>query len=105
VSVEDAVVAVKRWFHGQTERSLVVLDSADAIDNGDDESYLNLEFSCRMRPISSGSSFTNKRRAAKKFFLNPIIPICSSRTERSAVSLPFLQDHEWQPHSVDSGGV
>jgi hypothetical protein len=43
VSVQDAVVAVKRWFHGQTERPLVVLDSADAIDNGDDESYLNLE--------------------------------------------------------------
>ena len=37
VSVEDAVVAVKRWFHGQTERSLVVLDSADAIDNSDDK--------------------------------------------------------------------
>jgi hypothetical protein len=26
VRIEDAVVAVKRWFHGQTERSLVVLD-------------------------------------------------------------------------------
>jgi hypothetical protein len=48
VNVEDAVVAVKRWFHGQTERSLVVLDSADTIDDngggGDDESYLNLRF-------------------------------------------------------------
>src|SRR5436305_12598283 len=44
VNVEDAVVAVKRWFHGQTEWSLVVFDSADALDDGDDESYLNLEF-------------------------------------------------------------
>jgi NB-ARC domain len=43
VSVQDAVVAVKRWFHGQTKRSLLVLDGADAIDNGEDESYLNLE--------------------------------------------------------------
>jgi hypothetical protein len=42
VRIEDAVVAVKRWFHGQTKRSLVVLDSADAID--DDESCPNLEF-------------------------------------------------------------
>jgi hypothetical protein len=48
VRVQDAVVAVKRWLHGQTERSLVGLDSADTIDdNGggdDDESYLNLRF-------------------------------------------------------------
>jgi hypothetical protein len=32
ISVEDAVIAVKRWFHDQTVRSLVVFDSADAID-------------------------------------------------------------------------
>ena len=44
MNVEDAVVAVKRWFHGQTEWSLVVFDSADALDDGGDESYLNLEF-------------------------------------------------------------
>jgi len=44
VNVEDAVVAVKGWFHGQTEWSLVVFDSADALDDGSDESYLNLEF-------------------------------------------------------------
>jgi tetratricopeptide (TPR) repeat protein len=44
VSIEDAVAAVKRWFHGQTERSLLVLDSADVIDDDDNESYINLEF-------------------------------------------------------------
>ena len=45
ISIEDAVVAVKRWFRGQTERSLLVLDSADAIDDDDDnESYIDLEF-------------------------------------------------------------
>jgi hypothetical protein len=33
VSIEDAVVAVKWWLHGQRERSLLVLDSADAIDD------------------------------------------------------------------------
>jgi hypothetical protein len=40
------VVTLKRWFHGQTERSLLVLDSAEAIgddDNGN-ESYIDLEF-------------------------------------------------------------
>jgi hypothetical protein len=38
----DAVVAVKRWLHSKTERSLVVLDSADD-DGDDDQSYINLE--------------------------------------------------------------
>ena len=33
---------MKRWFHGQTEQLLVVLDGADTID--DDESYPNPEF-------------------------------------------------------------
>lgn len=42
VRMEDAVAAVKRWFHDQMEWSLVVLNSADVID--DDESYPNLEF-------------------------------------------------------------
>jgi hypothetical protein len=36
VTRPDAVVMAKKWFHSQTERSLVVLDSADAIDHGDD---------------------------------------------------------------------
>jgi tetratricopeptide (TPR) repeat protein len=43
LSVEDAVIAVKRWLHDQTERLLLVLDSADAIDDRDDESYINFE--------------------------------------------------------------
>ena len=33
VKVEDAVLAVKRWFEGRKGRWLVVLDSADVIDN------------------------------------------------------------------------
>ena len=45
VRIEDVVAEVKRWFHGQTERSLVVLDSADAID--DDKSYPNSNFPAR----------------------------------------------------------
>jgi hypothetical protein len=38
VSAEDAVAAVKRWFRGQREQSLVVFDSVDALDH-DHESY------------------------------------------------------------------
>ena len=36
--------AVKRWFHGRKGRWLVVLDSADVIDNDRDKSYIDLEY-------------------------------------------------------------
>ncbi|KAI4113691.1 MAG: hypothetical protein LQ338_008128 [Usnochroma carphineum] len=44
VKVEDAVPAVKSWFQGREGRWLVVLDSADTIDNDRDTSYIDLEY-------------------------------------------------------------
>ncbi|ERF75850.1 hypothetical protein EPUS_01216 [Endocarpon pusillum Z07020] len=44
VKLEDAVLAVKNYFRSQTGRYLVVLDSADSIDNEQDESYVDLTF-------------------------------------------------------------
>ena len=44
VKVEDAVPAVKRWFHGREGRWLVILDSADTIDNDRDKSYIDLDY-------------------------------------------------------------
>lgn len=44
VELEDAVPAVKSWFYGRTEQSLVILDSADTIDNPNDASYIDLGF-------------------------------------------------------------
>ncbi|KAL8719781.1 MAG: hypothetical protein Q9181_008020 [Wetmoreana brouardii] len=44
VKVEDAVPAVKRWFQGRNGRCLVVLDSADNIDNNQHESYIDLGY-------------------------------------------------------------
>ncbi|KAK3169846.1 hypothetical protein OEA41_009230 [Lepraria neglecta] len=44
VKVEDTVPMVKRWFHGREGRWLVVLDSADTIDNDRDKSYIDLEY-------------------------------------------------------------
>ena len=64
VSAEDAVAAVKRWFHGQTERSLVVFDSADALDDGD-ESYINLELFLPDAPIVDIIITTRHARAAE----------------------------------------
>jgi len=44
VKVDDAVPAVKRWFHDCEGRWLVVLDSADAIDNDRDKAYIDLGY-------------------------------------------------------------
>ena len=44
IKVENAVPAVKSWFHGREGRWLVVLDSADTIDNPQDQSYIDLEY-------------------------------------------------------------
>ena len=44
VKLEDVVLAVKNYFRSQTGRYLVVLDSADSIDNEQDESYIDLIF-------------------------------------------------------------
>ncbi|KAI4167531.1 MAG: hypothetical protein LQ343_007129 [Gyalolechia ehrenbergii] len=44
VKVEEAVPAVKRWFQGREGRWLVVLDSADTIDNNQHRSYIDLKY-------------------------------------------------------------
>jgi tetratricopeptide (TPR) repeat protein len=46
LGMEDVVSAVKSWFytHPQIGRSLVVFDSADAIDESDDASYIDLNY-------------------------------------------------------------
>jgi hypothetical protein len=44
VKLENMVPAVKSWFYQQSERSLLVLDSVDSIDDADDSSYVNLEY-------------------------------------------------------------
>lgn len=42
VAVEKAVNAVKNWFYGRTGRWLFILDSADTIDNVEDDTYIEL---------------------------------------------------------------
>jgi hypothetical protein len=44
LSIEDVVPAVKSWLYTQMGRSLVVFDSADAIDESDDASYIDLNY-------------------------------------------------------------
>ena len=40
VRLEDAVPAVKRWSQGQEGRWLVVLDSADTVDNDQEQPHI-----------------------------------------------------------------
>ena len=50
VKVEDAVPAVKRWFQSREGRWLVILDSADTIDNDQDIiSISTWDISCQTR--------------------------------------------------------
>jgi GTPase SAR1 family protein len=65
VKVEDAVPAVKHWFHSREGRWLVVLDSADTIDNDQDKSYIDLE---HFLPDASGVHIviTSRSSSAKE---------------------------------------
>lgn len=42
ITVEDAAPAVKSWFYRQKGRSLLVVESADSIDDVEDASYVDL---------------------------------------------------------------
>jgi tetratricopeptide (TPR) repeat protein len=44
IKPEDAVLAVKSWFQRRSGRWLVVFDSADAIDDEEDKSYIDLRY-------------------------------------------------------------
>ena len=44
IKLEDAVLAVKSWFQRRNGRWLVVFDSADAIDDEEDKSYIDLRY-------------------------------------------------------------
>ncbi|KAI4194979.1 MAG: hypothetical protein LQ350_007465 [Teloschistes chrysophthalmus] len=44
LKVEDTVPAVKHWFDGREGQWLVVMDSADSIDDDQDRSYIDLRY-------------------------------------------------------------
>ena len=59
--MEDAMPTVKRWFHGHEGRWLVVLDSADTIDNDRDKSYIDLGY---FMPDTRGVHLVITRRSS-----------------------------------------
>ena len=44
VTVDVAVLGIKNWFHQLKRRALLVVDSADCIDNEEDPSYIDLSY-------------------------------------------------------------
>jgi hypothetical protein len=65
LEIEDAVAAVKSWFYGQKQRSLVVLDGAGGIDEGDDGSFIDLGFFLPDAPTVDVIITTRNTRAAE----------------------------------------
>jgi tetratricopeptide (TPR) repeat protein len=72
VKLEDAVPAVKSWFYRLTGRSLVVLDSADTIDDADDSSYINLEYFLPDAPLVDAVVTTRSSRAREMSSLEAV---------------------------------
>ena len=53
LKVEDAVLAIKPWFYGREGQWLIVLDSADNVDDDQDQSYIDLRYFMPDAPADS----------------------------------------------------
>lgn len=81
LKVEDAVPAVKHWFHQREGRWLVVLDSADSIDDDRDRSYIDLQY---FMPDSPGVHILITSRSAT----------AREMTRREAVEVADMESSE-----------
>jgi hypothetical protein len=72
VKLEDAVPVVKSWFYRQSGRSLLVLDSADSIDDADDSSYVDLEYFLPDAPLVGVIVTTRSSRAREMSALEAV---------------------------------
>lgn len=64
--------AVKSWFHRQSGRLLLMLDSADSIDDADDSSYVNLEYFLPDAPLVDVVITARSSRARKMSMLEAV---------------------------------
>lgn len=69
---EEAVSAVKGWFHQQNDRTLLVVDSADCIDNTDDEDYIDIR---RYLPDAPSVDIILTTRSTLAEEMTPLEPI------------------------------
>jgi hypothetical protein len=81
-TVEEAVMMVKNWFHGQSGRFLVIFDSADTIDDADKASYIDLNYFIPDAPSVDVIITTRSLRAQV---------MISLKAEKSATRMPVAK--------------
>jgi hypothetical protein len=67
-----SMAMVKSWFHGQSARFLVILDSADTIDHADEASYINLNYFIPDAPSVDVIVTTRSSRAQEMTLLEAV---------------------------------
>ncbi len=87
VKLEDAVLAVKNYFHSQKGRYLFVLDSADSIDNEQDESYIDLNF---FVPDAPNVDVIITTRSAKAEDMTPLDAVHVAEMDREEAKKLFI---------------
>ena len=78
--------AVKSWFYRRSGRSLVVLDSADTINDADDSSYINLGYFLSDAPLVDVIVTTRSSRAREMNSLEAVEVAEMEASEATAFS-------------------
>ena len=100
VKVEDAVPAVKRWFHGREGRWPVILDSADTFDNDRDKSYIDLGFFMSDTP-GVHVVITSRSSTAKKTTMLDAVESDRYETTRSDRAVSVIRDADTERAECD----
>ena len=72
VKIDDAVLGVKNWFYGRSERCLLVFDSADSNDDENDPAFIDLKY---FLPNASSVHITIPTRSFKAKGMTSLPPI------------------------------
>lgn len=83
LKVEDVVPAVKNWFHGRERRWLVILDSADTIDDDQGRSYIDLGY---LMPDAPGVHIiiTSRSSTAKEMTMLEAVEVADMESSEAA---------------------
>ena len=72
VKIDDAVLGVKNWFYGRSERWLLIFDSADSIDDENDPAFIDLK---HFLPNASSVHIIITTRSSKAKGMTSLPPI------------------------------
>lgn len=85
ITLDDAVLGIKGWFHRLKRRSLIIIDSADCIDNEEDPSYIDLSYLLPEAP-QVDIIITTRSSQAQALSLSDAVEV-GQMTETEAVEL------------------